>query len=92
MNPESAHPPRTPRTPVTTQHFSSQASTGHEGTEEYPTELEIELDEEEEDNQEKSAADNQVRAQEVWRDLVETSKGRDKAFVLHFCFSSSYSY
>jgi hypothetical protein len=93
MNPESAHPPRTPRTSVATQPFSSQASTGHEGTEECPTELEIELgEEEEEDSQEKSASNNQVYAQEVWRDLVETSTGRDKAFVLHFCLSSSYSY
>jgi hypothetical protein len=91
MNPESAHPPRTPRTSVT---FSSQASTGHDGTEETSTELEVELEEEEEeeDSQEKSAAKNQVHPQEVWRGLLETSTGRDKAFVLHFCLSSSYSH
>lgn len=92
MNPESAHPPRTPRTSVT---FSSQASTGHDGTEESPTELEVELEEEEEeekDSQENIAAKNQVHPQEVWRELLETSTGRDKAFVLHFYLSSSYSY
>ncbi|KAF8485014.1 hypothetical protein DFH94DRAFT_623970 [Russula ochroleuca] len=81
MNPESAHPPRTPRTSVT---FSSQASTGHDGTEETSTELEVELEEEEEeeDSQEKSAAKNQVHPQEVWRGLLETSTGRDKAFKI----------
>ncbi len=85
MNPESAHPPRTPRTSVTTTTpFSSQASAENEGTEDDPTELEIEVDEEEEDSQEKSAAKNQVHTQEVWRELLETSTGRDKAFVLHF--------
>jgi hypothetical protein len=67
--------------------FSSRASTGHEGTEEFPTELEIELKEDEEEGGEdsqESTAKNQVHIQEVWRDLLETSTGRDKAFVLHF--------
>jgi hypothetical protein len=91
MNPESAHPPRTPRASVAPQAFSSQASAGHEGTEEFPTELEIESEGEEEDSQEKSTANTQIHPQEVWRDLVETSTGRDKAFVLHFYLSSSYS-
>jgi len=85
MNPESAHPPRTPRTSVTTTtRFSFQASAEDEGTEDGPTELEIEVDEEEEDSQEKSATMNQVHTQEVWRELLGTSSGRDKAFVLHF--------
>ncbi|KAH9999409.1 hypothetical protein BJV77DRAFT_939899 [Russula vinacea] len=82
MNPESAHPPRTPRTSVT---FSSQASTGHDGTEDSPTELEVELEEEEEeekDSQENIAAKNQIHPQEVWRELLETSTGRDKAFKI----------
>jgi hypothetical protein len=84
MNPESAHPPRTPRTSATTTvPFSSQASAEDEGTEDGPTELEIEV-EEEENSQEKSAAKNQVHTQEIWRELLGTSTGRDKAFVLHF--------
>jgi len=85
MNPESAHPPRTPRTSATTtMAFSSQASVVDEGTEDGgPTELEIEVDEEEEDSQEKkSAAKNQVHTQEIWRELLETSTGRDKAFKI----------
>lgn len=83
MNPLSAHPPRTPRTSVTSP-FSSHASAEKEEMEEHPNELEVELEEEEEENQEKSAAKTQVRAQEIWRDLLETSAGRDKTFVLHF--------
>jgi hypothetical protein len=66
-------------------HFSSQASAEDEGTEDGPTELEIEVEEEEEDSQEKkSATKSQVHTQEVWRELLGTSTGRDKAFVLHF--------
>ncbi|KAI0285026.1 hypothetical protein BGY98DRAFT_910241 [Russula aff. rugulosa BPL654] len=84
MNPESAHPPRTPRTSVTTTTpFSSHASAENEGTDDGPTELEIEVDEEEEDSQEKkSAAKNLVHPQEVWRELFGTSSGRDKAFKI----------
>lgn len=86
MNPLSAHPPRTPRTSVTTtMAFSSQGSaSAKEEVEGRQTELEVELDEEEENSQEKSAVTNQVRTQEVWRELLEASAGRDKAFVLHF--------
>lgn len=83
MNPLSAHPPRTPRTSVTMP-FSSQPSAENEETEEYPNELEVEVNDEEEDGQEKLAAKSQVRAQEIWRELLETSGGRDKTFVLHF--------
>jgi hypothetical protein len=78
---------------TTTTPFSSQAGAENEGSDDGPTELEIEVNEEEEDDQEKkSAARNQVHPQEVWRELFGTSSGRDKAFVLHFCLSSSYSY
>jgi hypothetical protein len=64
--------------------FSSQPSAENEETEERPNELEVEVDDEEEDGQEKRAAKTQVRAQEIWRELLETSSGRDKTFVLHF--------
>jgi len=64
--------------------FSHQVSTEKEEMEEHPNELEVGLEEEEEDSQEKSAAKTQVRAQEIWRDLLETGAGRDKTFVLHF--------
>ena len=72
-------------TTTTTMPFSSHTRAEDERTEDGPTELEIEVDEEEEDSQEKkSAAMNQVHTQEVWRELLGTASGRDKAFVLHF--------
>ena len=64
--------------------FSSHASAEREEADERPNELEVESEEEEEDSQEKSAAKTQVRAQEIWRHLLETGAGRDKTFVLHF--------
>jgi len=83
MNPLSAHPPRTPRTSIATTPFSSQVSAGErEESGENPHELEVELDEEEEDVQEKSAAQNRVRAQDIWRELLGTSAGRDKTFKI----------
>jgi len=85
MNPLSAHPPRTPRTSVTTTPFSAHPNTGGEDTEEHPQELELDVDEEdeeEEDGPEKIAARNRVRAQEVLRELLETSAGRDKTFKI----------
>jgi len=94
MNPLSAHPPRTPRTSVATTPFSSQLSAAEkEESGENPHELEVELDEEEEeeDVQENSAAQNRIRPQEVCRELLETSAGRDKAFVLHFTSPSTTS-
>jgi hypothetical protein len=69
---------------TTTMPFSSHASAEDEGTEDGPTELEIEVEEEENSQEKKSAANNQVHTQEVWRELLGTSGGRDKAFVLHF--------
>ena len=64
--------------------FSSQQSAENEETEEFPNELEVEVDDGEEDGQEKRATMSQVRAQDIWRELLETSGGRDKTFVLHF--------
>ncbi|KAI9510425.1 hypothetical protein F5148DRAFT_976680 [Russula earlei] len=82
MNPLSAHPPRTPRTSVATSPFDPQADAEKEETEEYPHELEVELDEEEDEIQEKSAAQTRIHAQAVWREMLETSAGRDKTFKI----------
>jgi len=62
--------------------FSSHMSAETEEMEEHPNELEVGFEEEEEDSQEKSAAKTQVRAQEILRDLLETSTGRDKTFKI----------
>jgi len=62
--------------------FSSQPSAEKEEAEEPPNEVEVELDDEEEDGQEKRAAKSQVHPQEIWRELLETSGGRDKTFKI----------
>jgi len=83
LHPLSVHPPRTPRTSVATTPFSSQASAvEREESGENPHELEVESDDEKEGIQEKSVAQNRIRAQEVWRELLETSAGRDKTFKI----------
>ncbi|KAI0301792.1 hypothetical protein B0F90DRAFT_1838296 [Multifurca ochricompacta] len=85
MNPLSAHPPRTSRNSVITtsaMSFSSQGNNSKEDMEERPDDPEEELDDDDEGSQEKSAAKGQVHAQDVWRELLKTSVGRDKAFKL----------
>ncbi len=52
--------------------------------EEHATDPGGELDDDDEDAQEKSPAKNQIQTQDVWRELLKTSGGRDKALVLHF--------
>jgi len=69
--------------------FSSRESAEKEEAEEPPNEVEVELDDEEEDGQEKRTAKSQVHPQEIWRELLETSGGRDKTFVLHFTFPAT---
>ena len=57
---------------------------------EQASEIDVEVDNDEESAQEKSPAKNQVRAQDVWREFLKTSGGRDKALVLHIYLSSRY--
>jgi hypothetical protein len=52
--------------------------------EEHATELEVEVDDDDEGAQEKSPAQNQVRTQDIWREFLKTSVGRDKALVIQF--------
>ncbi|TDL29273.1 hypothetical protein BD410DRAFT_892604 [Rickenella mellea] len=83
INPLSAHPPRTPRTSVT----SSQAhtyTTEMYGAEETHEEKEVIVEEDIEDVIEDvhSEAKARVMNAEVWREILKTSTGRDKAFKL----------
>lgn len=79
MNPLSHHPPRTPRTSVTS---SIHAYGGDIYT---PKEELIEhredLNEDDEDIAVHEKAKSKVRTQAVWREILKTSYGRDKAFV-----------
>jgi hypothetical protein len=75
MNPLSPHPPRTPRT-------STAYSGGYELPASSPKRISASLDvEPEEERANDQPAKTQVRSEEVWREIVKTSDGRDKAFV-----------
>ena len=75
MNPLSPHPPRTPRT-------STVYSSGYELPATSPKRISASLDvEPEEERVNDQPAKTQVRNEEVWREIVKTSDGRDKAFV-----------
>ncbi|TBU48477.1 hypothetical protein BD309DRAFT_949541 [Dichomitus squalens] len=84
MNPLSSHPPRTPRTSII-----SNGSHVY-GTEIYDTKEDKEVtsqtfeaeDSEEEDEEKQDAAKDRVRREDVWRELLKSSNGRDKAFKL----------
>jgi len=84
MNPLSAHPPRTPKSSVNASNSMpfSHTDARRDDIEEHTAETEVELDDEEEGAQEKSPAQNQVRTQDIWREFLKTSTGRDKALKL----------
>ena len=75
MNPLSQHPPRTPRT-------STAYSSGYDLSGPSPMQASTTLDiEEEEEHVHDHPAKAQVTNEEVWREIIKTSDGRDKAFV-----------
>ncbi|ETW84326.1 hypothetical protein HETIRDRAFT_425732 [Heterobasidion irregulare TC 32-1] len=83
MNPHSAHPPRTPRTSIISPNasvYTPEVYTSHEEMEERPTDLEQEIDDDEDTA--KVNAKARVRKEEIWREMLKTSNGRDKAFAL----------
>ncbi|KAJ7179833.1 hypothetical protein C8R43DRAFT_1083966 [Mycena crocata] len=81
MNPLSSHPPRTPRTSVSSSSHVYGASIYE--TKEEPQEPPIdEEDELEEGTELLKQAELRVRKEEVWREMFLTSNGRDKAFKL----------
>lgn len=80
MNPLSQHPPRTPRTSVTS------ASHVYGGDIYTPKEELIEqrgdlASEDDEDDSGHKSAKSRIRTEEIWREMLKTSYGRDKAFV-----------
>ncbi|KAF8845667.1 hypothetical protein BDN67DRAFT_1064949 [Paxillus ammoniavirescens] len=93
INPLSAHPPRTPRPSTTAQsQFGSMSiSVYDEKAEEQqdwatekgaPVENADEEDELDDQNEGVKEAEKKVGRHEVWRDMLLTSNGRDKAFKL----------
>lgn len=77
MNPLSSHPPRTPRVSVVSSHVYN--SSVYE-KDEVSSDLGAESIDEEDDERMKEA-ERRIRHEEVWREIVLTSNGRDKAFV-----------
>ncbi|KAI0080763.1 hypothetical protein K474DRAFT_1637265 [Panus rudis PR-1116 ss-1] len=83
MNPLSSHPPRTPRTSVTSrssqiygvESFASEKIVEEQAT----TEVEDESDEESHKTQDANA---KIRKEAVWKELLATANGRDKTFKL----------
>lgn len=95
MNPLSAHPPRTPRSSTATQsHFrnmSMSISVYDEKAEEEQDGETVKADKAEDEDEAVELDEEDVRvkeaeklvgAHEVWRDMLVTSNGRDKAFKL----------
>uniref|UniRef100_A0A0W0FCF0 Uncharacterized protein n=1 Tax=Moniliophthora roreri TaxID=221103 RepID=A0A0W0FCF0_MONRR len=83
INPLSSHPPRTPRTSVASTSTLYRTSI-YESREEKQQEEAEEQDEEEEVVEEELPQDStaRIRREDVWREMVRTSEGRDKAFKL----------
>ena len=94
MNPLSPHPPRTPRTSIVSpsdsyvygsELYASTVSLSHqEGKQEKPAEVEEYTEEEVAEDVEEQVSEavvKRVKAPEVWREVLKTSSGRDKAFV-----------
>ena len=80
MNPLSSHPPRTPRTSIMSSASHMYASDYDSKDEVQATTVEAE-DSEEEDTEKEDVAKSRVRREDVWRELLKTAVGRDKAFV-----------
>ena len=82
MNPLSSHPPRTPRTSIVsngshifgTDIYDTKADAGEKP-------LEIEAEDSEEEDEKPGSAKSRVRREDVWREMLKSSNGRDKAFV-----------
>jgi len=85
MNPLSPHPPRTPKTSLhasSSQHFAS-ASIYEDASEVVEEKVSFDVDDDEiegEDDKVKDA-EKKVRQEEIWRDIIVSSTGRDKLFV-----------
>ena len=92
MNPLSSHPPRSPRHsivsagPGSSYHRTSIYSNKDRMDEEGNDSTE-ETDSVEAGEEQMADAQRQVRTEDVWRDMILTSNGRDKTFVriCHIC-------
>ncbi|KAI0685912.1 hypothetical protein BC835DRAFT_1329154 [Cytidiella melzeri] len=83
MNPLSSHPPRTPRNSIVSSNhvYGGDIYTPKEEVIEERPEY-FSDDGEEEEEEEVGKARTRVRREDVWREMLKTSYGRDKAFKI----------
>ncbi|KIM91036.1 hypothetical protein PILCRDRAFT_161426 [Piloderma croceum F 1598] len=80
MNPLSSHPPRTPRASLVVAHSHVYGTNVYENGEEKKEQSVVDEGEDEEDKVQHFQP--KVRKEDVWREIIITSVGRDKAFKL----------
>lgn len=89
MNPMSSHPPRTPRTSTAYSNYDhSDAATSVRDETARPNltvDVPDDVDEDEDDYKSQKA---RVSKEEIWRELLKSSMGRDKTFVRLFRVSN----
>ncbi|KAK1236676.1 hypothetical protein PQX77_000032 [Marasmius sp. AFHP31] len=85
MNPLSSHPPRTPKNSTATNGTTLYGASIYESK--GPQSEEEEDDEHDEEVAEESTVVSRIRREEVWREIVKTSDGRDKAFEINQTFT-----
>lgn len=81
MNPLSSHPPRTPKTSIisnSVHSYNPGFEPSEEQVDEHITPDDLDLDEHDE---KVKSAEKRVLKEEVWREIILSSNGRDKAFV-----------
>lgn len=81
MNPMSSHPPRTPRVSIisgTGTYGGSIYTPKEEAPRDEPPEDDAEVDREDEAVKKRA---QRIRKEEIWKEMLKTSQGRDKAFV-----------
>ncbi|TEB35516.1 hypothetical protein FA13DRAFT_1684101 [Coprinellus micaceus] len=82
MNPLSSHPPRTPKTSIisnSVHSYNPGFEPSEEQVDEHITPDDLDLDEHDE---KVKSAEKRVLKEEVWREIILSSNGRDKAFKL----------
>jgi len=82
MNPLSQHPPRTPRTSIISNGSTAYKPSTYEAPAEKAEAVQDDDEELDEEEERVKAAERKVVPEEVWKDMILTSNGRDKAFKL----------
>lgn len=81
MNPLSAHPPRTPRVSMVGAHSHVYGTDIYQTPNDTGAPSTIEEEGEEEEKESVQVKVHKIRKENIWREMLLTSTGRDKAFV-----------